>query len=576
MVRFIQVSILGLALLFSANTFSQSIKWESFSMVIFERAVKENKLVLLDLKANWCHWCHVMDDSTYSNKEVIDYINKHFIAVEADQDRNPDLAIKYKDYGWPATIVFNKDKGEIVKRAGYFSPKDFLRLLKAIVADPSPEETNRKLSEIDISHSGNVDLKAQKSALLNGLDYETGGYKFSSQRYVAYEPFEYAIKNYKVDSNLSVWLNKSMSGAMDLEDKSWGGIYQYSTNRDWKHLHFEKLLKIQTRYINMFLQYYQVTKDEKMLQAAINTEHYVDRFLKNKNGEGYFNSQDADLVQGEHAEHYFLLSDEDRMKLGVPKIDKNIYTNNNAKLVESLFLLYASTADSSYYKKAMNLLHFLRENRRLDNGSFKHGEMKTTISTLEDNLPMTKAYIVAFQVTQDSIYLKELNQLLVYIQGEFQLKNGSFQSYVGGDVLDGEPIIEENIELARTFNVVSHLLNNHDFEVTANRVGDFLFSNQILASINYPEASLLLLNEELSSAPISFSQMVFTEDETSQLLFLKAVASPSFYKLIQQFNSQSIPKDKEIYFSSFDKNVLLKCNEVFCSSPIYNASDLNY
>jgi uncharacterized protein YyaL (SSP411 family) len=114
------------------------IEWREWSDDIFAQAKKQNRFVLLDLGAVWCHWCHVMEEITYRDPKVIALINSRYIAGRVDQDSRPDLSNRYEDYGWPATIVFNTDDSEIVKRQGYIPPKPMASLLQAIIDDPSP------------------------------------------------------------------------------------------------------------------------------------------------------------------------------------------------------------------------------------------------------------------------------------------------------------------------------------------------------------------------------------------------------------------------------------------------------
>src|SRR5581483_11786712 len=114
------------------------IHWEQWSDDVFARAKKENKFVLMDLHAVWCHWCHVMDETTYRDPRVRQLIADKYIAVGVDQDARPDLSNRYEDYGWPATVVFNADGGEIVKRRGYLNPREMQRMLVAIIRDPTP------------------------------------------------------------------------------------------------------------------------------------------------------------------------------------------------------------------------------------------------------------------------------------------------------------------------------------------------------------------------------------------------------------------------------------------------------
>src|SRR5678815_2574116 len=67
-----------------------AIEWQPWSDGVWARAKAEHKLVLLDLGAVWCHWCHVMDETTYRNAAVTELIQKHFVAIRVDQDSRPD------------------------------------------------------------------------------------------------------------------------------------------------------------------------------------------------------------------------------------------------------------------------------------------------------------------------------------------------------------------------------------------------------------------------------------------------------------------------------------------------------
>ena len=92
-----------------------AIQWREWTDDLFTKAKAENRFVLLHLGAGWCHWCHVMERTTYKDPEVIRLIGSNYVAVHVDQDSRPDLSNRYEEYGWPATIVFGPDGGEIVK-----------------------------------------------------------------------------------------------------------------------------------------------------------------------------------------------------------------------------------------------------------------------------------------------------------------------------------------------------------------------------------------------------------------------------------------------------------------------------
>ena len=123
---------LALTLLTHAAHAASPIVWQPWSNAAFEQAQAEGKPVFLYLEAVWCHWCHVMQDETFGSEAVVSLLAEHFVVVRADHDAQPALANRFRDYGWPALIFLAADGTELVKRAGYIAPDDFVRLLTAI------------------------------------------------------------------------------------------------------------------------------------------------------------------------------------------------------------------------------------------------------------------------------------------------------------------------------------------------------------------------------------------------------------------------------------------------------------
>ena len=123
----------------------KDLVWQDWNAELFTRAQAEQRFVLLDLEAVWCHWCHVMDQETYSDPKVIAALKKNYITVQVDQDSRPDLANRYEQYGWPATIIFGPDGTEIVKRRGFVEPDVMLSIL---------EEVRRRIPRLVPRHPG--------------------------------------------------------------------------------------------------------------------------------------------------------------------------------------------------------------------------------------------------------------------------------------------------------------------------------------------------------------------------------------------------------------------------------------
>ena len=95
----------------------------------FDRAQREDKLILLDLTAIWCHACHVMDQTTYADPGVLKIIQSHFIAVRVDTDQRPDLESRYRTGGWPTTSLL-LPTGEILFQANSLAPDEMVELLQ--------------------------------------------------------------------------------------------------------------------------------------------------------------------------------------------------------------------------------------------------------------------------------------------------------------------------------------------------------------------------------------------------------------------------------------------------------------
>src|ERR1019366_3456116 len=123
----------------------QPVLWREWNAGAFEQAKTQDKPILLDIGAVWCHWCHVMDRESYENAEVARVINESFIAVKVDRDERPDIDARYQvavsaltgQGGWPLTAFLTPD-GKPFYGGTYFPPDDragrpgMRRLLEAI------------------------------------------------------------------------------------------------------------------------------------------------------------------------------------------------------------------------------------------------------------------------------------------------------------------------------------------------------------------------------------------------------------------------------------------------------------
>jgi uncharacterized protein YyaL (SSP411 family) len=106
------------------------IEWHDWAEANFDQARLEHRLILLDLYADWCGWCHKMDKETYTDPDVIHMINTHFIPVRVDKDARPDVVEKYHPEGWPATVILDANKKTVAGITGYLNAHKMMVVLK--------------------------------------------------------------------------------------------------------------------------------------------------------------------------------------------------------------------------------------------------------------------------------------------------------------------------------------------------------------------------------------------------------------------------------------------------------------
>ena len=108
----------------------QPVKWHEWSAEAFALAASEDKPILLDIGAVWCHWCHVMDRESYEDHSLAQVINEHFVAVKVDRDERPDVDSRYQaavqaisgQGGWPLTAILTPDGNPFF--GGTYFPRD--------------------------------------------------------------------------------------------------------------------------------------------------------------------------------------------------------------------------------------------------------------------------------------------------------------------------------------------------------------------------------------------------------------------------------------------------------------------
>ena len=235
------------------------IEWLPWARSTFDRAQHEDKPVLLSVSASWCHWCHEMDETTYSDPDVQSLLSSHFLAVRVDNDHRPDINARYNVGGWPTT-AFLTPHGGLIGGATFLPPDQFIAMLTelqdAYRADkPQLYSQSRDLLRQRREHARRTaagpevesSLVDRVSRVMAGsYDARHGGFgsepKFPNPQILRFVTHLYRTTG---EEFYAAMLRRSLDGLADsaLHDSIEGGFFRYSSTADWSEPQLEKLLE---------------------------------------------------------------------------------------------------------------------------------------------------------------------------------------------------------------------------------------------------------------------------------------------------------------------------------------------
>ena len=312
----------------------QPVRWHPWGEAAFARAQAEDKPILLDIGAVWCHWCHVMDRESYENPEIAQIINEHFVAVKVDRDERPDVDARYQaavsaitgQGGWPLTVFLTPD-GRPYFGGTYIPPDDrygrpgFPRVLEALAQvwherrDEALETAASAMAAIEHNETfsgrgGELTLALEDkiaASILKLFDPRIGG--FGSQPKF---PHPGAL-----DLLLEVAMNRGNcpageAFAMTLEKMAQGGVYdqlaggfhRYSVDEHWGVPHFEKMLYDNTELLHNYLHGFQSLGRQDFERTAREIVDWLDGTMSDRERGGFFASQDADISLDDDGDYF--------------------------------------------------------------------------------------------------------------------------------------------------------------------------------------------------------------------------------------------------------------------------------
>ncbi len=323
----------------------QPIDWHEWGDAAFSRAKTEDKPILLDIGAVWCHWCHVIDRESYENPAIAKIINEHFIAVKVDRDERPDVDSRYQSAvsaisgqgGWPLTGFLLPD-GKPFFGGTYFPPQDqggrpgFGRLLQSVA-----DSYRNKRAELERAANSLADAVAQAeiftgaradfdlgavdsqiASITQLFDIKNGGFG-RAPKFPHSSAIDLVLECYqrKEEKHLlamaETTLEKMAHGGV--YDQLAGGFHRYSVDERWLVPHFEKMSYDNSELLKNYLHGWQATQNPLLREIAEGIIGWVNEVLSDQEGGGFYASQDADYSLDDDGDYFTWTLDELRAAL---------------------------------------------------------------------------------------------------------------------------------------------------------------------------------------------------------------------------------------------------------------------
>lgn len=412
------------------------VAWDAWERDTFARARDDNRIILINVVATWCHWCHVMEEETYANPEVAALLAEDFVTIRIDSDARPDVAERYRAWGWPATAVLSPRAEPILELRGFQSPEEFAGLLRSLVADRDAGTLARRDPPRTPTKPTNASLEARRAFAVRRLDHfyspKGGGGWGRTQKYPLPAPLEHAL--WRLPLHGEDWTaraEQTLRSQINIIDPVWGGIYQYSVRGDWEHPHYEKITAIEAGAIVDYAMAARAFSDEQWLGPAQDVARYMTQMMRDERG-GFYTSQDADLrregAQTVVGADYYAMNDAGRRALGMPRIDTNVYADLNGLMIHALTELYRATADEADLQHARDAAAQLMETHRTAQGAFLHGEDDDPegLLYLRDQVTVARGLLSLYRVTGERSYRDEARRVADFVLANLQDDAGGF------------------------------------------------------------------------------------------------------------------------------------------------------
>lgn len=305
------------------------VKWLPFGKEAFEKAERENKLVLVSVGYSACHWCHVMEHESFEDAHIAEIMNRHFVCIKVDREERSDVDMLYMQAvqlmtghgGWPLNCFALPD-GRPVYGGTYFPRQQWANVLMNL-ADLYKNDRDKVLQYAEnltdgirqselITTAKKQNIKVNREALQSCVTKwkqrfdDTFGGPDKAPKFPLPNNYRFLIryalleKDEQVLEHVHLTLRKMACGG--IYDQVHGGFARYSTDILWKVPHFEKMLYDNAQLVSLYAEAYQHSKNGLYKQIVEETLSFIEREWFNEKG-FFFSAFDADS-EGEEGKYY--------------------------------------------------------------------------------------------------------------------------------------------------------------------------------------------------------------------------------------------------------------------------------
>lgn len=423
---------------------AHEIEWRPWGAAVFDEAREADRPVLLNLTAVWCHYCHEMDETTYSDESLIELINGELIPIRVDADRHPHVEQRYIAGGWPTNAILTPT-GEVLWAGTYVPAHEFRNVATSVLTawrdrrEHLDQEAQRRRRAMEAARSqkpalGLVRREAADdvlAAMQETFDARNGGFDRAPKFPRPFAVATLFLLGRRTDN--PDWLlmaERSLDGMLagELRDPVAGGFFRYATAEDWTQPRYEKLLEVNAELVRVYALGAHLVGRDDWRRTVEDTVEWAERTLARSDGL-WAGSQDADP-------EYYGLDAEARDARDAPFVDPVVYTDRNAAWARALAEAGARLGRDDWIERAAGTLDGLLETMATADGLFYHyrapeGEPAVP-GLLTDALETANACVTVAQTTGRSELLDRAREITAAMKRELWADDGGFYDHVPG------------------------------------------------------------------------------------------------------------------------------------------------